>query len=127
MDVTKIAKTKIKIQEKANNTPSYRCVAIKIAKICDTKKLKTISWPKKFSNHSGGFLASEVLCQKLKKNSSKKFCKNAENCDVEKHSITFRNYTETYCQTQEKVPWLLRLAKPKKRRKFSKNLKKIAN
>ena len=41
-----------------------------------------------------------------------------------KHSITFRNYTVTYCQILEEDPWLLRLTKPKNRQKFSKNLKK---
>ena len=36
-------------------------------------------------------------------------------------SLLARNYTTTYCQTLEDVPWLLRLEKPKKRQKFSKN------
>ena len=34
------------------------------------------------------------------------------------------NYTVTYLQTLEEVPWLLRLKKPKKQQKFSKNLKR---
>ena len=46
------------------------------------------------------------------------------NCKLEEHSITYRNYTATYCQTLEEVHRLLRLEKPKSRQKFSKNLKK---
>ena len=36
--------------------------------------------------------------------------------------VLFRNYTVTYCQTLEEVPWFLRLKKPKKRQKCSKKL-----
>ena len=33
---------------------------------------------------------------------------------LKNHSITTRNYAETYYQTLEEVRWLLRLEKPKK-------------
>ena len=47
-----------------------------------------------------------------------KKCKNSWVSNPEKHSITFRNYTETYCQNREQVSWLLGPEKPKNRQKF---------
>ena len=48
------------------------------------------------------------------------------NLNLEKHSVTLRNYAVTYYQNLEKVPWLFRLQKPKNDNKLQ-NLKKNAS
>ena len=53
------------------------------------------------------------------------FFKKTADKNLEKHSITSRKYTVTYCPTLEEVPGLSRLEKPENRQKTSENLKQI--
>ena len=68
--------------------------------------MKKIAISNLLSNPNGGFLTPEAqqtrkMSKKIEKNG--KFCptENGKNRDVNimRHSITYRNYTVTYCQT----------------------------
>ena len=63
------------------------------------------------------------MSRKLEKNFVKKMLKFFCCWNLDKHSITFRNYTVNYCKNLEEVPRFLTLEKPKNRQQFSKNLK----
>ena len=89
------------------------------------KKLKKFS-SNLLSNPNGDFLLgwktwimTVKKCKICKKKSPNSWCWN-----LEEHSITFRNYTVTYCQTVEEVPWIVRPVKPKTDKNFRKTRKK---